>query len=203
MEGVDENSLIAASLRGQVAAFNLLVERYQDLAYNVAYRMLGDREAAGDVTQDAFLSAYQALHQFRGGSFRAWLLRIVTNGCYDYLRARQRHRQESLDDLLEEHDDLGLATAPADSPEGTALSHEMLAFIAKSLRQLPADQRAAVVLSDVQGLSYEEIAQVMDCSLGTVKSRLSRGRARLREVLVAERELLPSRFRLLHGGETT
>lgn len=200
---MDESRLIEASLRGQLWAFNQLVEQYQELVYNVAYRMLGDRDSAADVTQDAFLSAYRALAQYRGGSFRAWLLRIATNGCYDQLRARQRRQQDSLDDLLEGGDDLGLAANQAESPESLTLSKEMLGAIAKGLSKLPADQRAAVVLSDVQGFSYEEIAETIDCSLGTVKSRLSRGRARLREILLAERELLPSRFRLLHGGEVT
>ncbi|MCL4465598.1 MAG: sigma-70 family RNA polymerase sigma factor [Chloroflexi bacterium] len=200
---MDESSLIAASLRGEVRAFNRLVEAYQDLAFNVAYRMLSDRDAAADVTQDAFIAAYRALPQFHGGSFRSWLLRIVTNGCYDFLRARQRHQQSSLESMLETGDDLGLSTEPSQSPESLALSREMLGAIAKGLAKLPPDQRAAVVLSDVQGFSYEEIAEVMECSLGTVKSRLSRGRGRLREILLAERELLPGRFRLLHGGEMT
>lgn len=196
---MDEAALIAASQRGQVAAFNQLVERYQGLVYNVCYRILNDREAAADVTQDAFISAYQHLSSFRGGSFRAWLLRIATNACYDLLRSRH-YRNESLEEMTEEGDDLGLAGDARLLPENFALSKEMLALIEQGLATLPADQRTAVVLADVQGLSYEEIAEVMGCNLGTVKSRLSRGRGRLREYLLGQRELLPPRFRLLHGG---
>lgn len=196
---MDEASLIAASQEGRVAAFNALVERYQTLVYNVAYRILGDGDAAADATQDTFIAAYEGLSRFRGGSFRAWLLRIATNNCYDQLRARRQRRQDSLEDILEGGDDLDLASDQRLTPENFALSAEMLEAIAEGLQALPVDQRAAVVLSDVQGLSYEEIAEVMGCSLGTVKSRLSRGRARLRDILLRQRELLPSRLRLLHG----
>jgi RNA polymerase sigma factor (sigma-70 family) len=198
---MDDSSLIAASQEGRIVAFNQLVERYQTLVYNVAYRMLGNADGAADATQDTFVSAYQAIGRFRGGSFRAWLLRIATNACYDQLRERQRKREDSLEDMLESGDDLGIAADAQLSPESHALSAEMLAAIARGLRTLPPDQRAAVILSDVQGFSYEEIAEAMDCTLGTVKSRLSRGRMRLREFLLGERELLPPRFRLLHGGE--
>jgi RNA polymerase sigma factor (sigma-70 family) len=196
---MDENALVTASQQGQVDAFNQLVERYQGLVYNVAYRMLNDTEAAADVTQDAFVSAYRNLASFRGGSFRAWLLRIATNACYDLLRSRHR-RNDSLDRLTESGDDLGLAGDSRLWPENFAVSAEMLDAISQGLATLPADQRAAVILSDVQGFNYEEIADVMGCSLGTVKSRLSRGRARLRDYLLGKRELLPPRFRLLHGG---
>ena len=196
---MDESRLIAASQEGRVEAFNLLVERYQGLVYNVAYRMLGDRDAAADATQDTFISAYDGLGRFRGGSFRAWLLRIATNHCYDQLRARQHRRQDSLEDMLQSGDDLDVAADQRLTPENFTLSSEMLGAIAGGLATLPADQRAAVILSDVQGLAYEEIAEAMACSLGTVKSRLSRGRARLRHYLLHQRELLPPQFRLLHG----
>ncbi len=196
---MDEALLIAASREGRVEAFNALVERYQGLVYNLAYRMLGNPDAAADATQETFIAAYEGLGRFRGGSFRAWLLRIATNACYDELRARSHRRQDSLEGILEGGDDPGLAADPRLSPESFALSTELLAAIGEGLQTLPADQRAAVVLSDVQGLSYEEIAEVMDCSLGTVKSRLSRGRARLRGFLLRQRELLPPRFRLVHG----
>lgn len=199
---MDETSLVSASQQGDLGAFNQLVENYQSLVYNVAYRILGDGDLAADIAQDTFLSAYHAIARFRGGSFRAWLLRIATNACYDELRSRRRHQQESLEDKLATGDDLGLSDDDRLTPESVAVSKEMLEAIAGGLNLLPLEQRAAVVLYDVQGLSYEEIAETMDCSLGTVKSRISRGRARLREYLLSQRELLPSRFRLLHGGET-
>jgi len=97
---VNESELIAASQKGQLGAFNHLVLAYQQMVYNTAYRLLGDRDAAADASQEAFLAAFQAIKSFRGGSFRAWLLRIVTNACYDQLRAKKRRPTTSLDALL-------------------------------------------------------------------------------------------------------
>jgi RNA polymerase sigma-70 factor (ECF subfamily) len=193
---MDERRLIVSAQRGSVEAFNQLVQAYQELAFNVAYRVLGDDDAAADATQDAFLSAYKAIERFRGGSFKAWILRIVTNSCYDQLRVKQRRPATSLDEILPEGDHLGLMRDPAELPEEHVLREEMGETIQKALQGLPTDQRVTVILSDIQGLEYREIAEVTGASLGTVKSRLSRGRARLRDYIVANRELLPVGFRL-------
>ncbi|MFQ6059549.1 MAG: RNA polymerase sigma factor, partial [Anaerolineae bacterium] len=197
---MDEQALIKAARKGDARAFNQLVRAYQSLAYNVAYRILGDAEAAADATQDAFLSAFQALGRFRGGSFRAWLLRIVTNACYDQLRRQQRRPTSSLEDLLPEPDTSSYFTHKGEAPEDYALRQELGRIIQQGLQTLPPDQRMTLVLSDVQGLSYQEIAEVTQVSLGTVKSRLSRGRARLRDYLLAQEELLPARYRLKGDG---
>jgi RNA polymerase sigma-70 factor (ECF subfamily) len=170
-----------------VSAFNQLVVTHQELCFNVALRLLGDAESAADVTQDAFLSAYRHLDQFKGGSFRSWLLRIVTNGSYDALRARRRRDAVSLDAMIEETGfDVG-GTEPL--PETLALRQEVFGCIEDGLRLLPVDQRAVLVLYDVHGLSYEEVATVLNTNLGTVKSRLNRARGRLRDHLVRHREL--------------
>jgi RNA polymerase sigma factor (sigma-70 family) len=198
---MDESSLIAAARQGDVPAFNRLVLAYQGLAYNVAFRILGDSDAAADATQEAFLSAFKALGAYRGGSFKAWLLRIVTNACYDQMRARQRRPSTPLDDMTGE-DDEGEPREfvnGAEGPENHALRHELGRLIQRGVLTLPADQRITLVLSDVQGLSYEEIAEATDANVGTVKSRLSRARARLRDYLLAEQELLPARYRLRDG----
>jgi RNA polymerase sigma factor (sigma-70 family) len=184
-----EVRLVELARIGRADAFNALVLQHQDLAYNVAYRLLGDADAAADVVQESFFSAWQHLSSFRGGSFRSWLLRIVTNGCYDAIRYRQRRPAASLDDLVDgeagfDHSD------PGDSPDRLVLRREAIAAIQSALLGLPVDQRAAVVLYDVQGLSYEEVAEIGGVSLGTVKSRISRGRARLRALLGNPRELL-------------
>lgn len=183
----DDVTLVAAAKRGDVASFNKLVVAYQDLAFNVAHRLVGDADSAADVTQDAFLSAYRHLDQFGGGSFRSWLLRIVTNASYDALRSRRRHETVSLDTLVDEagFDPAGVGPLP----EETALRKEVFARIEDGLRGLPVDQRAVVVLCDVHGLSYDEVASVLNTTLGTVKSRLSRARGRLRDYLVQHREL--------------
>jgi RNA polymerase sigma factor (sigma-70 family) len=196
---VDEGELLARSQQGNVAAFNQLVVAYQEMVYNVALRIMGDPEAAADATQDAFISAFRSVRSFRGGSFKVWLLRIVTNACYDELRTRKRRPTEPLDEITtsssQEESAAAAIISPLESPEDYALRQDMRAQIQQGLLSLPEDQRAVIVLSDVQGFSYEEIAAITNSSLGTVKSRLSRGRARLRDYL-QERELSPSTGRL-------
>jgi RNA polymerase sigma-70 factor (ECF subfamily) len=182
---IADEALVERAQGGNVQAFNGLVERYQGLAYSIAYRALGNPEAAADATQDAFLAAFSGIRSFRGGSFKAWLLRIVTNACYDVGRRAQRRPQSSLDHLLEERGETasdGLVD-PDPPPEGEALRAEQLEQTQGALLQLPFDQRTAVVLSDLHGLSYDEIAEATSVSLGTVKSRIARGRAKLRELL--------------------
>ncbi len=199
---MDEPALIAAAQRGDIPAFNRLVLTYQGLAYNVAFRILGDPDGAADATQEAFLSAFKALGGYRGGSFKAWLLRIVTNACYDQLRAKQRRPSMPLEELVDEEEGDGEASVFVDSsagPENHVLRHELGRIIQQAILTLPPDQRTTLVLFDLQGLSYEEIAEVTDANLGTVKSRLSRARARVREYLLAEQELLPAQYRL-HSG---
>lgn len=196
----EERSAIAEAQRGDVQSFNTLVRLYEGRVYNLCYRMLGDSESAADATQDAFLSAYRGIRSFRGGSFRSWLLRIATNACYDVLRARKRRPTVSLDiDVDNDQDQSPLQIADdAESPDDVALRRELANEIQRGLGLLPEEQRAVIVLSDIEGLAYEEIAQITGANLGTVKSRISRGRARLREVLKAG-ELLPARYR--HEGE--
>jgi RNA polymerase sigma-70 factor (ECF subfamily) len=192
----EEQRLVEAGQRGDVEAFNQLVRLYEGRVYNLCYRMLGDSDAAADVAQDTFISAYRNLNKFRGGVFRSWLLRIATNACYDALRARKRRPSVSLDALQESDDDGPLFDLPdpGESPDDLALRRELAAAIKRGIAELPEDQRVVVLLSDVQGLSYEEIAEATNTNLGTVKSRLSRARARLRDILRAG-ELLPSKFR--------
>jgi len=192
---MDEQALIAAARRGDAQAFNKLILNYQTLVYNVAYRMLHDPDAAADATQEAFISAFRALHGFRGGSFKAWLLRIVTNACYDQLRVAQRRPSSSLDDMSIDPDHSPTLLDHAESPEDYALRQDLGQAIQGGLDQLPPDQKVTVILSDIQGLSYEEIAEATGVALGTVKSRLSRGRARLRDYLREQQELLPRRYR--------
>ncbi|NJN18448.1 MAG: sigma-70 family RNA polymerase sigma factor [Oscillochloris sp.] len=193
----EEPRLVDASLRGDVEAFNQLVRLYESRVYNLCYRMLGDADSAADTAQDTFISAYRNLGKFRGGQFRSWLLRIATNACYDVLRARKRRPNVSLDASRSGEEDDGPAfdiPDSAESPDDAALRRELGAAIELGLGQLPEDQRLVIILSDIQGMAYEEIAQITNANLGTVKSRLSRGRARLRDILRAG-ELLPSRYR--------
>ncbi len=199
---MDELALIASAQKGDVRAFNQLVLLYQSMAYNVAYRILNDPDAAADATQDAFLSAYKGMKKFRGGSFKAWLLRIVTNACYDQLRVKKRRPTSSLDDMPVEAEHSSFLRDEAQSPGELLERQELGHFLQSGISALPMEQRTVLVLSDVQGLSYQEVAAIMDLSLGTVKSRLSRGRARLRDFLLERGELLPARYRLKDDEET-
>ncbi len=193
---MDELALVSAAKTGDLPAFNQLVLNYQSLAYNVAYRIVGDADSAADATQDAFIKAYKALNGFRGQSFKPWLLRIVTNTCYDHLRAKKRKPTDNLDDALINPEHSWRLLDPGESPEAHAERIELGRALQKAIDQLPPEQRTVVILSDIQGLSYEEIAEATGVSLGTVKSRLSRARAKLRDYLQEQEELLPHRYRL-------
>ena len=198
---MDEQALIASARKGDARAFNQLVMLYQSMVYNLAYRILSEPDAAADATQDAVLSAYKAIRRFRGGSFKAWLLRIVTNACYDQLRIKQRRPTSSLDDLPVEADHTSYLRDPDEQPDEFVERQELNRVIQAGISILPAEQRVVLVLSDVQGFSYKEIAQITGISLGTVKSRLSRGRAKVRDHLLAQGELLPTRYRLRDDTE--
>lgn len=199
-----EEQLIARSQQGDVAAFNQLVLQYQQAMYAVIYRMLGNMDTAADVTQDAFLAAFRGINSYRGGSsFRSWLLRIGSNMACDHWRRMHRRPAESLEALTEEEEahapDLLLAladTRPEGNPEELLLTQELQQLIQRGLQQLPLEQRVAIVLCDIQGLSYEEVAASTQANVGTVRSRIARGRARLRAYLQEHQELLPRRYRL-------
>ncbi len=196
---MDESALIAAAKQGDLDSFNHLVLAYQELIYNQAYRVMGESNAADDATQDAFIAAYRKLNTYRGGSFRAWLLRIVTNTCYDELRRRKRHpttQLEPIDDSGEEIESPNWIADPNESPEETAERAELGLAIQRCVDDLPPDFRVVVTLVDIQGLDYAEVAEVVGKPLGTVKSRLARARSRLRQCLQGFWELLPSAFRL-------
>lgn len=191
----DEQDLIARAVEGEPQAFNLLVVKYQNMAYSVAYRMLHDADAAADVVQDSFIKAFRALENFQGGNFRSWLMRIVVNTCYDVLRAQQRRATDSLDDLLVDHDHVPSLVDRAESPESYAERMELNRFLETAIQALPPQQRLVLVLCDIHGYAYEEIAEIADLPMGTVKSRISRARMRLRDYLLNKPELLPAAFR--------
>jgi RNA polymerase sigma-70 factor (ECF subfamily) len=192
---MDETTLIQKAKLGDIAAYNQLVLTYQQDVYNVTYRIMHAPQAAEDVTQETFIAAYKALGSFRDGNFKAWLLRIGTNRCYDALRRHKRRPQSSLDELTEQNDAPAFLSSPDDGPEEQQEQSEVNDAIAVCLKELPDDQRIVAVLCDVEGYSYDEIAEIVSVSLGTVKSRLNRARSKLRDCLQRFRELLPSRYR--------
>jgi len=195
----DESKLIEYAQKGDLDAFNRLVLLYQDLVYNQAMRVMGEEAAAQDATQEAFISAYRNIKSYRGGSFRAWLLRIVTNACYDELRRRRRRPSTPLepqDDEGEEIESPQWIIDPAEQPEFHIERQDLGKAIQHCLDELPLEFREVVVLIDLQGLDYTEAAEASGKPLGTIKSRLARARGRLRDCLEGFRELLPVEFRL-------
>jgi RNA polymerase sigma-70 factor (ECF subfamily) len=191
--------VLQAAQHGDVAAFNNLIQLFQRQVFNVCFRTLGNADDAADATQDALLNAFRGLKTFNGpaAGLRGWLLRVAVNTCYDLLRRRQRRPTESLDALDSPDPDQQTSAAervtdPAPGPEEHSLSAETAWHIQQAIDRLPPDQRLTVILCDVQGLSYDEAAQVMSVELGTIKSRLSRARAQLR-VALTEKGELPAR----------
>lgn len=197
-DSVDDDRLADLAKNGDRFAFNRLVGRYQSLMYNIAYRVMGDPDRAADATQNAFVSAYKNLHQYKGGNFRAWMARIVRNQCYDLLRYEKRRPKASLDALLLTPDNPpdALKQKAAERPDEVMLSSEVSEWLQKVIMQLPEAQRLTLVMADVHEYSYEEIAEATGVELGTVKSRLYRARRKVRKLLQDHSELLPTRYRL-------
>jgi RNA polymerase sigma-70 factor (ECF subfamily) len=183
----DEDAVVARAKRGDRTAFAQLMEHYQSACYGLAWRLLADPDQAADATQDAFVHAYEAIARFRGGIFRSWLLRITANASYDILRRAQRRPTTTLPEPEEGQPELPDRDAP--NPVSEATRSELYRLLDVALRELPEDQRVAVVLCDVYGMDYNEVADATETALGTVKSRIHRGRLRLRDLMADHREL--------------
>jgi RNA polymerase sigma-70 factor, ECF subfamily len=200
---MDEQALIRDAQAGSLDAFNTLVLHYQDSIYNTALRILGDEDLAADATQEAFISAFKSIASFRGGSFKAWLMRTVTNACYDELRRQKRRPTTPLEpdsEDGEEMDSPAWLADPSMSPEQEAEAVELEHALQHCLNDLPVEFKTVVVMADIQGMDYSEVAVAVRVPLGTIKSRLARARLRLRECLQGFTELLPASFRLEEGS---
>lgn len=184
---VDEQKLLQRAGKGDAQAFNALMSQQEGRMYAVALRMCGNHEDAQDCMQEAMLRIFRAISSFKGQStFSTWVYRITMNTCLDELRRAKRRKATSLDERLE----AGWSPVDTgDSPERHALRSEQRRAIDRAIRLLPEDMRSAIVLRDIQGMSYEEIAEILSANVGTIKSRISRGRSRLREILSEQAEL--------------
>jgi RNA polymerase sigma-70 factor (ECF subfamily) len=194
---------IAEAQKGDLDAFNRLVMLHQDRVFNTTYRILGRFDDAEDAAQKTFISAYQNIRSFRGGSFKAWLLRAAVNACYDELRKSKRHPSVSIDD--DSKDDAAELSDrafpdPAPVPQEISEMRELQQAVQHCLRELPPDFRSVAVLADVDELDYEEISRITGSPLGTVKSRLARARLKLRGCLEDFWELLPTAIRQKYEG---
>jgi len=186
-----EHELINRAGRGDQAAFEQLLSAQEGRMYAVALRMCGNREDAQDCMQEAMIRIFRAISTFKGqSSFATWVYRITMNSCLDELRRRKARTSTSLDAMLEN----GFSpTDENDTPEHHSLQSEQRRLLERAIADLPEDMRAAIVLRDIQGCSYDEIAQTLDTNVGTIKSRISRGRERLRSVLSQQPELFGRR----------
>ena len=182
-----ENEIIRSVLRGNVNDFEKLVTAYEKNVYNIALRMVGDPDDAADMTQETFIKAYRALSGFRGDSkFSSWLYRIASNVCLDFLRSRSRHPQVSLSTVDE--DDRATFELPdmRQNPEEQLMKKLGMEAVRRGLEQLPEQQRQILVLRELGGLSYAELAQTLGLEEGTVKSRIFRARKRLCALLLCD-----------------
>ncbi len=185
----DTNTLIAHAQAGNVKAFNQLVMAVQDLAYYMAYRLLQCPETAADAVQESLIKAHRALPLYQGGNFKRWFLRILTNTCYDVLRLQKRRAATSFDELLIEQADDAQLIDPVEQPAAYIERMELRQWLQQGLQALPVEQRVVVVLYDVEGYSYNEISVMIAIPMGTVNSRLNRGRIQLRDFLLHNKVL--------------
>jgi len=187
MSEPSDADLLAAHVAGDPDAFGLLFARHRDRLWAVALRTMGNREDAADGLQDGLVAAYRRAGTFRGdAAVTTWLHRVVVNACLDRLRAAKVRRAEALPDDLDERGDRGSLRSATDEtadPADHAGRTEQRELVLAALRTLPDEQRAALVLVDMEGYPVAEAAQILDCAVGTVKSRCSRGRAKLAELL--------------------
>ena len=188
-DALEDEALVRRAQAGDLDAFNQLVVRHERPVFNVALRLLRDVGLAEDATQDAFIRAWQNIGSFQTGSIRSWLYKIATNRAYDMLRASARRPAGSLEAEMVEIEPIWSAGGAGDeSPDAHALRRELSIYLERALIALPDDQRMVVMLVDVQGLDYHEVAESMGIALGTVKSRLSRARAKVRQALADDKQ---------------
>lgn len=187
-----EKILIEKSQNGDIESFEKLIEKYQVIAFNIAYRMVGNREDASDMAQDALIKVYKSLKNFRGdSSFSTWIYRIVTNTCIDAIRKMKKIQTYSLDKEYESENG-NYSFEIADNkylPERLYEIKEKKELVQAALNKMAEKYRTVLVLRDIQGFSYEEISEITQNPVGTVKSRISRGRLLLKEILIKESEL--------------
>lgn len=186
MSLISEKEIIEKVLGGDVNAFEELVLRYEKTVYNLALRMVSDRDDAFDMTQEAFIKAYNSLPSFRGDSkFSVWLYRITTNICLDFLRSKKSRPQVSLTAHDDEDEDVQLDIPdPAADPEGQLIKKLGMQSLSEGLKLLPDKQRQILVMRELGGMSYAEIGAALSLEEGTVKSRIFRARKRLSAYLI-------------------
>ena len=194
-----ETTLIENAQRGNMDSFNQLVLKYQDMMFRISLRILNDEPSADDATQNAMIQAFRNIRSFRGGSFRSWLARVTVNASYDEMRRWRRQASMSFEQVNSEGDEIESLPWMMDhsaGPEERYDSVELRDVLQHCVKALNSEYRLVVVLVDVEGMSYEEVARVANIPVGTVKSRLARARMQLRKSLQSYRGLLPAAYQM-------
>ena len=192
-----ENELVRRAQNGDVAAFETLIEDYQKRIFSIAYRMIQHQEDAADLTQEVIVKIFKNLDKFKGDAkFSTWVYRIATNTCLDEIKKARRHTIYSLDKEIETEEGSIAAQLPdtAPTPEEAAERKDLKKAIYAAIEELGKEHKQVIVLRDLHGLAYEEIADILQCSVGTVKSRISRARGNLKKLLAKNRELFSEYF---------
>ena len=185
---MDDRDLVGLARRGDREAFSQLIVQYQVPLYNMALRMVGAPDDAADIAQEAFLRAWEKIRTLRDAPFKSWLFQIAANLCYDHFRRGRRYGVLPDDDQGARVVSLGIATP---DPQDRAEANERHRLLRESIAALDHDMRMAIILRDVNGMSYDEIAAVLRVPLGTVKSRIARARAAVQERLQRHPEVFP------------
>ncbi|NLM12933.1 MAG: sigma-70 family RNA polymerase sigma factor [Epulopiscium sp.] len=186
---MDEIRLVSSAKKGNIAAFEQLIKAHETKIYNIAYRMFHNEEDAKDISQEIFIKVFENIEKFKGNSsFSTWLYRIATNTCIDELRRRKGKETYSIDEEIETNEG-SMKREYSDikpGPEEVAINKEVRHQIQNAMNHLSEEHKTALILRDLQGFEYGEISKILDCSLGTVKSRISRARRQLIELLIKQ-----------------
>ena len=204
MTDLQEKDLIRKAKQGDMLAFEELILKHEKIVYNLALRMMNHSEDAMDISQEVFLKAYRSLSNFdERSAFSTWIYRITHNTCIDEIRKRKGKQTYSLEEDLESEDGSmqRQVADDGDTPEESLMRKEQKSEILRALDTLSEEHKAAIILRDVKGLSYEEIAEILELSLGTVKSRINRARNQLKTEILKIREQNEKSFRHKEGKE--
>jgi len=193
----NERDLVERAKSGEVEAFEQLILNCQKKVFNIAYRMIGNYDDANELAQEVFLRAFRSMKKFKGDAlFSTWIYKVTVNVCLDEIRKRKKKIVVSLDQEIEIKDGEVKRQIPdnAPTPDIELETKELKNAVNESIQQLPDDYKSIIVLRDIQGFSYFEISKIVNCPEGTVKSRISRARKALKEILLARKELLNEKF---------
>ncbi len=193
----NEKHLLESAKKGDIEAFEKLIEAHEKKVFNIALRMMGNYEDAMDMAQEAFIRVFKSIGSFKEqSSLSTWIYRIVTNICLDELRKRKNRKVLSIDDNIKSDDGEIKRNIVSDdlTPDEKVERDEIKRMINNAINELSDEHRTAIVLRDIQGFSYKEISEIVNCPEGTVKSRISRARQALKEILMSKRELLKDKY---------